>query len=221
MRQGGELFYLLSDHLGSTSATVRPGGGDLRETWYGPWGNTRLSLGSPPTDNLFTGQKLDASTDLYYYGARYYDPSLGRFLSPDKVDPDSKSPQTLNRYSYVSNNPLKYVDPSGKWLVPAAAFVIGAAVSYGAQVYNNVQQGMDLGAAATTNIDVGAVVAGGAVATTAVMLAPVALAGAGEALAGAGLAYWLNDPLRCRNVREWGGRGASGSCLWRGRRCRN
>jgi hypothetical protein len=46
-------------------------------------------------------------------GARWYDPALGRFISPDSIVPQPGNPQSLNRYSYVLNNPLKYTDPSG------------------------------------------------------------------------------------------------------------
>ena len=60
----------------------------------------------------FTGQRLD-STGLYYYGARYYDPTIGRFISPDTIVQDPANPQSFNRYSYCLNNPLKYVDPTG------------------------------------------------------------------------------------------------------------
>jgi RHS repeat-associated protein len=52
-------------------------------------------------------------TGLYYYGARYYDPTIGRFVSADTVVPSASNPQTLNRYSYCLNNPLRYIDPSG------------------------------------------------------------------------------------------------------------
>jgi len=48
-----------------------------------------------------------------YYGARYYDPALGMFLSPDTLVPEPGNPQSLNRYSYVLGNPLRYVDPAG------------------------------------------------------------------------------------------------------------
>jgi RHS repeat-associated protein len=65
-----------------------------------------------PTDKLYTGQRLDG-TGLYYYNARYYDPTIGRFISPDNTIPDVNNPQAFNRYSYVVNNPIKYVDPSG------------------------------------------------------------------------------------------------------------
>jgi RHS repeat-associated protein len=78
---------------------------------YLPFGGTRS--GSVPTDKLFTGQRLDA-TGLYYYNARYYDALIGRFISPDTVIQSMANPQTLNRYSYVLNNPLKYSDPSGR-----------------------------------------------------------------------------------------------------------
>ncbi|MEE8414588.1 MAG: RHS repeat-associated core domain-containing protein, partial [Dehalococcoidales bacterium] len=67
---------------------------------------------SVPTDKKFTGQRLD-STGLYYYNARYYDPVIGRFISADPIIPNPSNPQSYNRYSYVLNNPLKYVDPSG------------------------------------------------------------------------------------------------------------
>jgi RHS repeat-associated protein len=71
-------------------------------------------MGSVPTDKLFTGQRLDG-TGLYYYNARYYDPTIGRFISPDTVIQNPANPQCFNRYSYCLNNPLKYTDPSGHY----------------------------------------------------------------------------------------------------------
>ena len=52
-------------------------------------------------------------TGLYYYNARYYDATIGRFISADTIVQNPTNPQSLNRYSYVLNNPLKYTDPSG------------------------------------------------------------------------------------------------------------
>jgi len=66
-----------------------------------------------PTDYTFTGQKLDADAGLMYYGARYYDATLGRFISADTLVPNAANPQALNRYAYVLNNPLRYTDPTG------------------------------------------------------------------------------------------------------------
>lgn len=59
------------------------------------------------------GQTHDVSTGLMHYGARYYDPQIGRFISADTIVPDPSNPQDLNRYSYVGNNPLTYSDPTG------------------------------------------------------------------------------------------------------------
>ena len=53
------------------------------------------------------------SPGLMFYNARYYDPLLRRFISPDTIVPDSGNPQSLNRYSYVRNNPVNRADPSG------------------------------------------------------------------------------------------------------------
>jgi RHS repeat-associated protein len=66
-------------------------------------------------------------TGLYYYKSRYYNPLLGRFTQPDTVVPDAKNLQAFNRYTYVNNNPLKYVDPTGHfvWMI-AIAIMIGA-----------------------------------------------------------------------------------------------
>ncbi len=61
----------------------------------------------------YTGQERDAETGLHYYNARYYDPHIRRFTQPDIFVQDIYNPQSLNRYSYAFNNPLKYTDPSG------------------------------------------------------------------------------------------------------------
>ena len=50
---------------------------------------------------------------MYFYNARYYDPTLGRFISPDTIVTSPANPQSLNRYAYVLNNPLRYTDPTG------------------------------------------------------------------------------------------------------------
>ncbi len=59
--------------------------------------------------------RLDAGIagDLYDYIARRYDPVLGRFIQPDTIVPDPGDPQSLNRYAYVLNNPIRFIDPSG------------------------------------------------------------------------------------------------------------
>ena len=54
-----------------------------------------------------------AGLGIYHYGARFYSPKLGRFLSADTIVPSYANPQNLNRFSYVTNNPLRYTDPTG------------------------------------------------------------------------------------------------------------
>ncbi|MCA9368332.1 RHS repeat-associated core domain-containing protein [Candidatus Kaiserbacteria bacterium] len=71
-----------------------------------------LSLDTVRTDRRFTGQQLDGS-GLYYYNARYYDPEIGHFISPDTLVPDPGSVFGYNRYMYSLGNPLKFNDPSG------------------------------------------------------------------------------------------------------------
>ncbi len=79
-----------------------------------PFGETRYVNGSTPTDRRFTGQREETGLgSLYDYGARFYSPYLNRWLSPDTIVPDLVNPQSLNRYSYGLNNPVKYQDPSG------------------------------------------------------------------------------------------------------------
>jgi len=112
----GTLSYILQDHLGSTSTTLNSSGAIDSTIKYFPYGSTRSSSGTLPTNKLFTGQQRDNATsgsELYYYGARYYDPEIGRFISADSKVPDPLNSQSLNRYSYCLNNPLKYTDPTG------------------------------------------------------------------------------------------------------------
>ena len=84
------------------------------ELHYTPYGTLREGTAeAAPTARRYTGQRLEADLGLYDYGARYYHPALGRFISADTLVPSPGDPQNLNRYSYVRNNPLKYTDPSG------------------------------------------------------------------------------------------------------------
>ncbi len=115
VRVAGILSWLLSDHLGSTAVTADGAtGGRTGELWYKPWGESRgTPYGVTPTTYRFTGQREDASIGLYFYHARYYDPAVGRFISADTIVPQPGNPQSLNRYSYVGNQPLIYIDPTG------------------------------------------------------------------------------------------------------------
>lgn len=83
------------------------------DTRYYPFGERRFSTSAMVTDKLFTGQRQIAELGIYHYGARFYSPKLGRFLSADTIVPGYANPQNLNRFSYTLNNPLRYIDPTG------------------------------------------------------------------------------------------------------------
>jgi RHS repeat-associated protein len=77
---------------------------------YRPFGGKYSEEGSE--NHLYTGKEKDSS-GLYYYGARYYDPDLGRFITRDQKYGKISQPQALNKYTYCINNPIKYIDPDG------------------------------------------------------------------------------------------------------------
>lgn len=116
MQKEGVVYYLHTDHLGSTSILSDENGQQLTDSRvaYLPYGGVRLGdVSTLPTDFTFTGQRNEAGIGLMHYGARFYSPRLGRFVSADTIVPGAGNPQALNRYSYALGNPLRYNDPSG------------------------------------------------------------------------------------------------------------
>ena len=111
MRSGSNLYYLLSDHLGSTSITLDANGGKIAELRYKAFGETRYTKNNTPTDYRYTGQLQQAEIGLYFYNARWYDPVLGRFVQADTIV--SGGIQGYDRYAYVGNNPINFNDPTG------------------------------------------------------------------------------------------------------------
>ncbi len=88
MRTGSSLYYLLSDHLGSTSLTLDSSGNVLSELRYKAWGEVRYAAGTTPTKYTYTGQYSNVGDfGLMFYNARWYDPSLGRFAQADTLCP--------------------------------------------------------------------------------------------------------------------------------------
>lgn len=118
--EGGKVRWLMGDHLGSTSVVLDENSALKEKIRYSPWGEVRgfEKYGSTPEVAwfYFTGKRLDEESGLYYFGARYYHPRLGRFLTPDTIVQDPLLPGTLDRYAYCHNNPLNLIDPTGhKW----------------------------------------------------------------------------------------------------------
>jgi len=124
------VHFIATDHLTGSNVVMSATGGVEEATDYNPYGDIRLDNKNTAFSEVrkFAGHEYDAADGLSYQGARYYDPALGRFLSEDPIylaigtDPATlekilKDPQALNSYAYVRNNPLKYVDPDGKWFM--------------------------------------------------------------------------------------------------------
>ena len=106
-------LYYHGDHLGSNSVITDADGRPQQRLAYMPYGATQANSGTLDVRHKYTGQELDAEIGLYFYNARYYDPVLGRFTQADTIVPNPANPQTLNRYSYALNNPMRYTDPTG------------------------------------------------------------------------------------------------------------
>ena len=130
-RRAGVVYYLHSDHLGSASLTTDASGNRVGELRYKPYGETRYIWGVTRTDRRYTGQREEVELGLYDYGARFYDPLLAHFISADTIVPSSSSPQSLNRYAYVLNSPLRYRDPSGHTPIDICAATRGNAPGCG------------------------------------------------------------------------------------------
>ena len=108
------LKWLVGDHLGSTSVTADYAGTLISRTLYKPWGEVRYQSGTIPTNYTYTGQySHTADFGHMYYNARWYDPYLNRFAQADTIVPGAGHPMAWDRYAYTSNNPVKYIDPSG------------------------------------------------------------------------------------------------------------
>ena len=116
------LKYVYPDHLGSSSRMADASGKQVKALWYAPFGATAKETGAASARYRYTGKEKD-DTGLYYYGARYYDDQLGRFLAADSVLPDVYDPQQLNRFAYVRNNPIKLIDPDGHAAIAAMILV--------------------------------------------------------------------------------------------------
>ncbi|MDP3896661.1 MAG: RHS repeat-associated core domain-containing protein, partial [Mesorhizobium sp.] len=131
----GDWFYYLKDHLSSSDFVMNKDGVPVEQMLYRAFGTEhtpeQLSpawathvqenaglLPKEKTHHRFTGQYLDDATGLYYYGLRYYDPKLGRFVSPDPLylgDPKRCETNVIgcNLFAYANNNPMAFIDPTG------------------------------------------------------------------------------------------------------------
>lgn len=148
----GSVKYYFSDHLGSASVITNAAGAmpPLEESDYYPYGGEIAVAGGDPNTYKFTGKERDAESELDYFIARHYSAALGRFMQSDEfsggpVDSFSgettmppgplpysniANPQSLNKYSYVANMPVRFTDPTGHCFEPISALLcVGAGVA--------------------------------------------------------------------------------------------
>ncbi|GGG86328.1 RHS repeat-associated core domain-containing protein [Paenibacillus radicis (ex Gao et al. 2016)] len=93
---------------------ITDGSGNAINTYnYDIWGNILSQTENMSNPFKYTGEVYDEESKLYYLRARYYDPSIGRFINEDTYEGEINNPLSLNLYTYVMNNPLLYSDPSG------------------------------------------------------------------------------------------------------------
>ncbi|MFG2880725.1 polymorphic toxin-type HINT domain-containing protein [Streptomyces sp. NPDC048297] len=175
-----KLTWLMSDDQASTQLSVDTATGTAQRRHYYPFGAQRGTTPLPAgTDRGFLGKPEDDTTGLSILGARMYDATLGRFLSPDPLN-TPYAPQNLNAYSYSVNNPIAYSDPSGlrplgqcgdsghcadgsresftpnsdgTWTYHYEAHVVGAARDDGSNVVSNIYVNGDKKVVIYTTID--------------------------------------------------------------------
>lgn len=133
---GASLYYIVRDHLGSITHVLNTSGTDLQHLSYDAWGRLRnpsnqqvYSAASTPTILLgrgYTGHEQLTDFGLINMNGRLYDPVLGRFLSPDNYVQSPFFSQNFNRYTYCLNNPLRYTDKDGDWILELALAIVGA-----------------------------------------------------------------------------------------------
>jgi len=133
-QRGTTKSWYHADHLGSIRMLTDASGVKVRSYDYKPFGDTAGQSGSTANTRGYGGHIKDDESGLIYMGARYYDPALGRFISPDTIIPDTTNPQAFNRYSYVYNNPINNTDPSGHMPVVAAVVAVVGAIGAGGTI---------------------------------------------------------------------------------------
>jgi len=110
------VTYIYTDPQGTPLAEADANGNITATFDYAPYGSQ--ALGTPPNGPGYTGHVNDPDTGLVYMQARYYDPATGRFLSVDPQQPIAGNTFSFARYAYGNNNPIRNIDPNGKFPEP-------------------------------------------------------------------------------------------------------
>ena len=131
----------MHDHLGTTRAIADSNGVLCYAADYFPFGAEIGVTNTCAQNYKFTGKERDSESGLDYFTARYYGSSMGRFMSPDDFGGHLEDPQTLNKYAYAGNNPLRYTDPGGHDFWQSCAT---ASATCGNQVIGKGTDGKDI-----------------------------------------------------------------------------
>ena len=105
-----KLYFYINDHLGTPQIMTDDAGAVVWEADYKPFGDANVNPNSGVVNNFrYAGQYFDEETGLHYNYHRYYDPSIGRYLTADPIGLAGG----VNLYAYVQNNPVNLIDPLG------------------------------------------------------------------------------------------------------------
>jgi len=143
---GTTVYYLHQDALGNTRLETTTTVSVKFSSNYVPYGKNYAVSGKEVF--MYTGKPYDSATGLYYEGARYYDPTTGRFITQDSITGVQEDPMSLNRYIYARDNPMKIVDLAGhEWWNPisditSAASTASSGISAVAGDVSNVASGV-------------------------------------------------------------------------------
>jgi len=110
------IYYFINDHLGTPQKIVDSNGAMVWEAAYLPFGQAQELLATITNNLRFPGQYFDVETGLHYNWLRYYDPSTGRYMTPDPIGLAGG----INLYRYAGANPVNYIDPYGLSYMEAA-----------------------------------------------------------------------------------------------------
>jgi RHS repeat-associated protein len=143
---GSTSYYYQNDALGSARLVTSSTGSVLYSSNYEPFGASFDPSGSFTPEFQFDGKMVDyASTGLYYYGARFYDPSIDRFVTEDSSKGNLEDPLSLDRYIYARDNPEAITDPTGHDWFSSFTSAVSNAVSTASSDIGTVSQAISSG----------------------------------------------------------------------------
>jgi RHS repeat-associated protein len=143
------ITYYHNDGLGSPVAATNDEGELLWHEDYRPYGERYLNESTDVDAKWYTGKPTEDEIGLSYFGARWYDPAIGRFMAVDPVGVMPDNFHSFNRYAYANNNPYKYVDPDGN-LPVFVVFVAKELITLGLEAYTGVSLPINVSGAAKT-----------------------------------------------------------------------